>query len=353
MSATSLNLSITKEVLEKVLVLGSGNFGTCLADHLASLRHDVTIWCRTKEAADSINNDHKNLKYLKDVTLLPNISACCELTKEVVAAHNVILLSIPTQHMRSILTQIAPFITSEHLVVCVNKGIEISTRQLPSTIAKEVLGKEIGSCVVFLSGPSFAVEVVRRQVTCVTAASESLDHAHRCQHIFHAPYFRVYTSTDAVGVEVAGALKNVIAIAAGISFGLGVEQNGRAALITRGLYEITAVGMALGASAPTFLGLSGVGDLFLTCQSEKSRNFTVGMRLGRGESLQTIVDTLGSVAEGVKTAEAAYHLVQGLKLDLPIITMMYRMLFEGVGIKEGAVNLLNLEARHEFTGIVD
>ena len=231
------------------------------------------VWARDKQVVDSINNENTNCKYLKGHKLSPNLKATNELSKMVIDSVSVIIVSIPTQHMRSILVQIEPFITFKHLVIFVNKGIEMATLQLPSDIANEVLGQARGARCCFLSGPSFAVEVVSRQPTAVTVASRSQKRSHRTQRLFHSPCFRVYDIEDVNGLEIAGALKNVIAIASGAATGAGYQSNARAAVITRGLAEITRFGIALGANPLTFAGLSGVGDLFLTCSSEKSRNF--------------------------------------------------------------------------------
>ena len=209
----------------------------------------------------------------------------------------------------------------------------------------------MGHDAAFLSGPSFAIEVAARQPTCVTVASLSTERAHRTQRLFHAPFFRVYDISDPIGLEIAGALKNVIAIASGACAGAGFQLNARAALISRGLAEITRFGLALGANPLTFAGLSGVGDLFLTCTSEKSRNYTVGYRIGQGESLQYITDTLGSVAEGVTTTKAAYEMAKRLGVDSPITDAVYSVLYEGKNYKVAMLELMSREPSQELRGI--
>ncbi|KAJ3081733.1 hypothetical protein HK102_002170, partial [Quaeritorhiza haematococci] len=240
---------------ERVFVLGSGNFGTCLADHLADMGIQVTMWSRDQTLADSINNEHKNSKYMKDVTLSTNLKATTEISGEMLGSTTVVLFAIPTQHMRSILERTKPFLTPNHLLIFCNKGIEQGTLLLPHDIVKEVLGEEMGERATFLSGPSFAAEVVQRQPSCVSVASKYRSRALRTQRLFHAPHFRVYDNPDVVGVEAAGALKNVVALASGACSGLGFQNNSRAALITRGLAEIARIGVKLGANPLTFAGL--------------------------------------------------------------------------------------------------
>ncbi|KAI9338468.1 6-phosphogluconate dehydrogenase [Obelidium mucronatum] len=335
-----------------VLVLGGGNFGTCLADHLAVMGNSVTIYARDQKVVDGINKEHRNVKYMKDVLLPESLKATSKLDDGVaIRAADVILFSIPTQHLRDILAVSKPFIRKDHLTIFVNKGIEIHSGKLPCDIVEEVWGKEIGECATYLSGPSFAAEVVKRQPTCVSVASRVKSRALRAQAVFHAPYFRVYDCDDVVGVEVAGALKNVIALAAGACAGLGFQQNARAAIITRGLAEIMRIGVRLGADPLTFSGLAGVGDLFLTAQSEKSRNYTVGYRLGRGETLDHVLETLGSVAEGVETTKAAYELCRKLNVESPVCDAVYSVLFGGVEVKAAVKILMARDPHAEFHGL--
>lgn len=226
------------------------------------------------------------------------------------------------------------------LFIFVNKGIEQGTNALSLEIIADTCGKDVARVSTFISGPSFAKEIVHRQPTSVSVSSLSSEHAAAVTTIFHQPWFRCYTNDDPIGVEIAGALKNVYAIATGIADGLGYEKNTRAAIITRSLAELTQIGTAYGASPLTFLSLAGVGDLFLTCSSPNSRNYTVGYRLGQGERLDEILKTLGSVAEGVTTTEGVKAIVDRLGLKAPIVTGVYQILYKGANVKEQAQRLM-------------
>ena len=332
---------------EKILVLGAGNFGTCLAQHLAEKGYHVTIWSRSAAVAEAINNTRKNPKYLSTINLSPRLTATSNIEAGTLAETSVVVQVTPTQTMREVLAQAKTGWHRGLLLVCAAKGIEIGSLRLPSGIISDVLGPEVAEQAVFLSGPSFAVEIASHQPTAVAAASRSAEAAHHAQELFHAAHFRVYTSDDPVGLEVAGALKNVVAIAAGAAVGIGFQMNSRAALITRGLAEMSRVGAVMGANPLTFKGLGGVGDLFLTCTSEKSRNFSVGYRLGRGEPLDQVLGTVG-VAEGVSTAKAAHELVTKLGVEAPIINEVYRVLYEQKPIAQAVMDLLTREAKPEF-----
>lgn len=332
---------------EKILVLGAGNFGTCLAQHLADKGYHVTIWTRSEEIAHAINTSHKNPKYLNTINLSPRLSATVNIDSTLIADSSVVVQATPTQTMREVLGLAQPYWRKELLLVCAAKGIELGTLELPGDIIASVLGKDAGDAAAFLSGPSFATEIAARQPTAVAAASKNPESANWTQELFHAAHFRVYTSDDPIGLEVAGALKNVVAIGAGACQGIGFQANSRAALITRGLAEITRVGVALGANPLTFKGLGGVGDLFLTCTSEKSRNFSVGYRLGKGESLDAVLASAG-VAEGVPTAKAAKELVDKLGVEAPIISEIFKVLYEKKPITQAVMDLLTREAKPEF-----
>lgn len=342
---------MAKSQTEKVLVLGAGNFGTCLAQHLAEQGHLVTLWTRSASQAQAINESNRNPTYLSSFTLHSNVKASTQLSSDLLKDCSVVLQAIPTQAMRHVLSGLKSAWNDDLLLICAAKGIERGTLQLPSGIIAAVLGEDVAHKSVFLSGPSFASEVAGRQPTCVVAASFELARARLAQRILHASQFRVYTGDDPIGLEIAGALKNVVAIAAGASVGLGFQMNSLAALITRGLAEITRVGTKLGANPLTFQGLGGVGDLFLTCTSNKSRNYTVGYRLGKGEKLDDVLGSMGSVAEGVATAQAAYDLTQKIQVDAPIITEVWRCLYEQKQINSAVTDLLTREAKPELLGI--
>lgn len=333
---------------QHVLVLGAGNFGTCLAQLLAENGHQVTIWSIIDEIVDSINNTHRNSKYLSNASLSERLKATSKLTKDIVDSVDSVVLAIPTQGLREVLTLLKPYAHPDLSIICAAKGIEVDSLQLPGGIIREVLGEDLAEKACYLSGPSFAVEIMDKQPTAVSMASKGAEYCLNAQKLFHNERFRVYTSDDPVGLEIAGALKNVIAIASGAVSGLGYLNNSRAALVTRGLAEITRVGVALGANPLTFTGLGGVGDLFLTCTSEKSRNFTVGYRLGQGEGLKDIMRTMDSTAEGVFTAKAANALTNRLEVSAPICQQVYEVLYREKPIAEAVQALLTRAMKPEL-----
>ena len=334
---------------QKVIVLGTGNFGTCLANHLAQQSHDVWIWGRSKTIADSINQQHRNPKYLSHIALDPNLKAFTDLTKDHFQDAKFLILAIPTQFLREVLRPLKPMIPADCIIVCAVKGIENDTLSFPIQIIEQELGSAFAPHTVVLSGPSFAIEVAEKQPTAVSVACRNQFANKATQNLFHSPLFRVYTTDDPLGLEVAGALKNVIALASGAAAGLGFQQNAKAALLARGLAESARIGTHLGANPITFMGLGGVGDLFLTCTSEKSRNFTVGFRLGKGEALDDVLKNLGSVAEGVATTKAAYELCQTLKVDAPIVHAVYNVLYKGMTIQTALTSLLSREMKDEVS----
>lgn len=331
----------------KALVLGTGNFGTCLANHLAGQGHDVTIWGRSPEITASINTQHRNPRYLEHIALDPRLKASNELGDKILGDCEFLILAIPTQSLRQVLEPIKSKLSPSCIIVCAVKGIENGTFAFPIEIIEQSLDHKNWDKIVVLSGPSFAIEVAEKQPTAVSIACKNADSNKQTQALFHTSLFRVYTTDDPIGLEVAGALKNVIALASGAAAGLGFQQNARAALLARGLAEIARIGAAMGANPITFMGLGGVGDLFLTCTSEKSRNYTVGYRLGKGESLDEVLKTLGSVAEGVSTTKAAYSLCEKLKVDSPIVHVVHSVLYGGATVANGLHLLLNREMKAE------
>ncbi|EPQ60497.1 glycerol-3-phosphate dehydrogenase [Gloeophyllum trabeum ATCC 11539] len=336
----------------KVLVLGAGNFGSCLADHLGDSEHEVFLWSRSAELVAKFNETHRNPECLQDHVFPETIKAIGpELpSADVIKNMDVLLFAIPTEGVRATLTDLRPRLDEEQLplLIFVNKGIEIATRSLTLEIIADTCGIKIATVATFISGPSFAKEIVRRQPTSVSVASLSESHAEKASRVFHQPWFRCYTGGDPVGIELAGALKNVYAIATGVSDGLGFENNTRAMLITRCLSEMTRIGAAYGASPLTFLSLAGVGDLFLTCSSPTSRNYTVGYRLGKGEKLEDIIRTLGSVAEGVTTTKALRKVIDELGVDAPIATAVYGILYEGKDLQGTVRGLMSLPPLREL-----
>ncbi|KAF8445751.1 6-phosphogluconate dehydrogenase [Boletus edulis BED1] len=328
----------------KVLVLGAGNFGSCLADHLGDSDHEVYIWSRHASFVQHFNTHHRNPNYLKDHVFSSNIHAVGPDIPDTgrIQQMDVLLFAIPTQGLRETLTKLRPSLVGENLplLIFVNKGIETDTQALTLEIIADTCGGDVARVATFISGPSFATEIVRRQPTSVSVASLTESQAQKASQIFHQPWFRCYTGGDPIGLELAGALKNVYAIAAGMADGLGYENNTRASLITRGLGEMTRIGTAYGASPLTFLGLAGVGDLFLTCSSPTSRNYTVGYRLGKGEALEDIINTLGSVAEGVTTAKGVKKMIDEMDVSAPIANGIYQALYEGKDVKTGVQELM-------------
>ena len=333
----------------RVLVLGAGNFGTCLAQLFAQKGFEVRMWGILQHVVEHINEAHRNPDCLSEHLLSDRISATSEVREDIVSDVDAVILAVPTQVLRAVLMRWKPWITSDHLLISAAKGIENKTLSLPLSIISDVLNENAGTATVVLSGPSFASEIMTGQPTCVSLASHDRNSALLAQEYCHTPLFRCYTSDDPIGLETAGALKNVVAIAAGATAGLGYQQNSRAALMTRGLAEMTRIGSVLGANPITFNGLGGVGDLFLTCTSTKSRNYTVGFRLGRGEKLDEIVRTVGSVAEGVTTAKAAFDLVEKFNVDAPLIREVHAVLYEEKRIHDSIDTLLNRKPKPEIT----
>ncbi|KAJ7040373.1 glycerol-3-phosphate dehydrogenase [Mycena alexandri] len=337
----------------KVLILGAGNFGSCLAEHLGDSDHSVFLWAREAELVKHFNLHHKNLKYLPEHDFSKNITAVGPDLPDgdFINEMDVLLFAIPTQFLRQNLTILNRSLKDKAklpLLIFVNKGIEIGTDALTLEIIADTCGADVAKAATFISGPSFAKEIVRRRPTSVSVASFTEAEAKKASDLFHQPHFRCYTGSDPIGIELSGALKNVYAIAAGMSDGLGYENNTRAMIITRGLAEMTCIGTAYGASPLTFLGLAGVGDLFLTCSSSSSRNYTVGYRLGQGEPLQKIISTLGSVAEGVSTAKGVKTIIDKLGVNAPIAERVYQVLYDDKATKTAVQELMDLPASREL-----
>ena len=323
----------------KVTVLGAGSFGTSLAKLLAENQHQVQVWSHTEETANTINEKHENTKYLPGFELPLNLTATSELEKSFKQAE-LVLSAIPTQATRSVLDQCKGMIEQKTPVVACSKGIEQGTHKLVCDIFLDVLGEEYKDNLYFLSGPSFAKEIASRIPTLVTIASYNQEDTTKIQEAFRSEYFMPFASHDVVGIELAGALKNVIAIACGISDGLGLGHNTRAAIITRGLNEIARLGKAMGADPLTFMGLAGMGDLVLTCTGDLSRNRTVGLRLGEGMALKKVLDNMNQVAEGVTTTQSSYELAQEKQTEMPIADQVYKILYEDKTPKAAMTDLM-------------
>jgi len=325
-------------------VIGGGSWGTALADVLAQ-GGPVRMWARDAEVVRSINERHVNPRYQTEALLHPQIHASLSL-EEVARDARLVTLVVPTHVMRDVVTQLRPHLHPDALIVSASKGIENESLSTMEELLTELL-PEHRDQLAFLSGPSFAKETLQKQATAVTIASRSLEVAERAQQWFNTNYFRVYTTDDVLGVELGGALKNVIAIASGVADGLGLGHNSRAALITRGVAEIARLGVAMGAHPLTLSGLSGVGDLILTCTGGLSRNRHVGVELGKGRQLDEILSAMGQVAEGVKTARSAYMLSQRQGVEMPITSEVYAMLYESKDPKEVLFDLMGRDPRRE------
>jgi len=311
----------------RVAVVGAGGWGTALAALMAKRGHQVVLWSYEAHVVESVERARVN-PYLEGVSLPGSLCATTDLEKAVGGAELVVSVS-PSQFVGRVMADAAPHIRADATVVSASKGIELDTLRTMDEVLSTILPGEVMARFCVLSGPSFAAEVAREAPTAVVVASRSEPAAKRVQALLQTEYFRVYTNPDVVGVEVAGAVKNVIALAAGVAAGLGSGHNTLAALITRGLAEITRLGLALGAERDTFSGLAGMGDLVLTCTGSLSRNRTVGYRLGQGETLDAILADMKAVAEGVKTAEAVHALAARRRVEMPISEQVYAILHEG------------------------
>jgi glycerol-3-phosphate dehydrogenase (NAD(P)+) len=326
-------------------VVGAGAWGTALAMVLREKGHDVRIWSYEPEVADAINERAEN-PYLEGVRLPEGLRAESDLGAAVRDAELVLSVS-PSQVVRAVMQEAAPDIPDDTLLVSASKGIELGSLLRMDEVLHDVLGARRMERFAVLSGPSFAHEVAERAPTAVVVASRVEEVALRVQDAFQTPWFRVYTNLDVIGVELGGALKNVIALAAGVAAGLGCAHNTAAALVTRGLAEITRLGVALGARQATFYGLAGMGDLVLTCTGALSRNRTVGFRLGRGETLGTILDDMTAVAEGVKTASAVHELARRHGVEMPIAEQVYGIVEEGKSPSEALQALMLRDPKPE------
>lgn len=334
---------------QNIIVLGGGSWGTALANLLAKKGYSVTMWLRDSDLVKSINENKENKKYLPGVPLSENLKATDSLDifgKEA----GVVVSAIPTQGVRDVLKKIKGRIPGDSIIVNVSKGIETESLLRISEIVKAELG-DVRYCV--LSGPSHAEEVGKDMPTTVVVSSEEREAAEYVQDMFMTDRFRVYTNPDVIGVELGGSLKNIIALGAGISDGIGFGDNSKAALMSRGFVEMTRLGAALGASASTFTGLSGIGDLIVTCTSVHSRNTRAGNLIGQGYSADEACEKVGMVVEGMKTTKAAYDLAQRLEVDMPITFELYRVLFEGADVGEAMNNLMTRTKKHELEEMID
>jgi glycerol-3-phosphate dehydrogenase (NAD(P)+) len=331
----------------KVCVLGAGAWGTALAKVLAEKGDHVLIWSRRQELAEQINRARENARYLPGARLPDTLEATSDMG-EAMRDVDMVVFVAPSHATREVARMVAPHLPEGIPIVSASKGIENDSLEFMDQVLESEL-PHAGSRLAFLSGPSFAKELAAHLPTAVVIAARNADVCDAVMRRFHQPYLRLYASDDVVGVECGGALKNVIAIAAGAVDGLGLGHNTRAALVTRGLAEIARLSMARGGSALTLAGLAGMGDLVLTCTGELSRNRTVGMELGKGRKLPDILAGLGHVAEGVKTTKSAHDLSVKMGVDLPITREIYNILYEGKSVEKAVVDLMSLPLGPEFS----
>ena len=328
-------------------VLGAGSFGTCLAILLAEKGCNVELWARDPKLADAINRHHRNPRYLSDFRLPDSVHATGSL-ETALRGKEVVLSVIPSHGVREVWSQALRYVEPDALIISASKGIEVGSGKLVSQILEDVLPVELCERLVVVSGPSFAREIAERRPTGASVACRNESFAIAAQAILSSPIFRCYSSTDVIGVELGGALKNVIAIAVGCVDGMELGLNTRAALITRGLAELTRLGAHLGANPVTFLGHSGVGDLVLTCTGDLSRNRGVGLEIGRGRPVEEVLGGLTQVAEGVRTTLSAYELSRKHGVDMPITEETYLVLYEGKNPQIAMRDLMHRQLRSEF-----
>ena len=329
-----------------VAVVGAGSFGTALCLVLADRGFSIDLWARSPGLAEAISSRHRNPRYLTQHRLPENVRATSSLERAL-EDKELVISALPSHAVREVWSKAGGSVAREALIVSGSKGIEVGTGRLMSQVLEDVLPESLATRLVVLSGPSFAREIAERRPTAVTLASRNETFAVAVQSMISSPRFRCYTTDDVIGVELGGALKNVIAIAVGISDGLGLGMNARASSITRGLAEITRLGERLGAQRATFQGLSGLGDLVLTCTGDLSRNRRVGLAIGRGERLEDALAGLHEVAEGVRTARSAYELARAHGVDMPITEAVYRVLHEGKDPTEAVRELTQRQLRRE------
>lgn len=327
----------------KVAFLGGGSFGTALSIMLAKKGTKVKVWDRNKSVVDDINIKKENIKYLHGAVIPIGVEAS-ENMEKVIKDSDYIVISVPSHVVRTISREVAKFINKDQIVISIAKGIEEKTGKRLSQVIKEELPL---NHIVILSGPSHAEEVAQDIPTTVVAASEDIKFAENVQDLFMTNKFRVYTNDDLIGVEIGGAVKNIIALAAGISDGVGYGDNTKAALMTRGMSEIIRIGLALGGRRETFSGLTGIGDLIVTCTSMHSRNRRAGILIGKGTTPKEATEQIGMVVEGIKACRAFYDLKEKLGVSMPITDVLYKVLFEDKDVKYGVYELMTRDKKEE------
>ncbi|ADL07741.1 NAD(P)H-dependent glycerol-3-phosphate dehydrogenase [Thermosediminibacter oceani] len=335
----------------KSAVIGAGSWGTAIAQLLADNGSRVTLWARRPQLSEEIRRWRENRSYLPGIRISDKILVTSDL-QEALCDAEFVVMAVPSQSMRSIIREVGKYIKSDSIIVSAAKGIEIGTLLRMSQVMKEELPPERRPNIAVLSGPSHAEEVARRLPTAVVVAAEKKEVAEGIQDLFMNSYFRVYTNPDIIGVEMGGALKNIIAICAGIAEGLGFGDNTRAALITRGIIEITRLGVKMGAHPATFSGLSGIGDVIVTCNSLFSRNRRAGIEIGRGKSVTEVMASTNMVIEGIHTTKAAYDLARQHGVEMPITEQAYDVLYQGKNPLDAVNALMKRKGKHEMEEVV-
>ena len=331
---------------QKIAVLGPGSWGTALAQVLAENGHDVRIWGNDPKQIDEINESHTNSRYLPDLVIPESIRGAKTMA-ECIEDVDAVLFVVPTKAMRAVAKEFAATTKNQPLIIHASKGLEQGTHKRISEVLMEEIPAEKRRGIVVLSGPSHAEEVAVHDITTITAASEVLENAVYVQELFMNSYFRIYTNADVIGVETGAALKNIIALGAGAIHGLGFGDNAKAAIMTRGLAEISRLGVAMGANPMTFIGLSGVGDLIVTCTSVHSRNWRAGSLLGQGHSLDEVLANMGMIVEGVSTTKAAYELAEQMNIEMPITSAIYQVLYQNKDVKQAAKEIMLRDGKTE------
>jgi len=335
---------------EKIAVLGAGSWGSILASVLDENGHDVRLWSYNPKQVEELNTQHTNSRYIKNFTFSSSLVAYADLATAIDGV-DAILFVVPTKAVRSVAHQVGELLVQNHAqpeLIHASKGIEQKTYKRISQVLEEEIPAANRKAVTVLSGPSHAEDVARHDLTLITAASASPEAAKYTQKLFMTNYFRVYTNSDVIGAEIGAALKNIIALGAGALHGLGYGDNAKAALMTRGLAEISRLGTSFGADPMTFIGLSGVGDVIVTATSANSRNWRAGDELGKGEALDDVISHMGMVIEGVATTKAAYELSKQRGVSMPITEAIYQVLYEGKDIRTAISDLMQREGRSEF-----
>lgn len=335
--------------MQKMCVIGAGSWGSALALSLHKNNHQVFMWTRDVDQVEEIRDTKENSKFLPGVIFPDDLIVSNDL-EEVIKDSEVVVLAVPSQAVRSVSKQIKPFIKENQILVDVAKGLEKGTGLRLSDVVKEELPN---NPYVALSGPSHAEEVSKFMPTTLVAACEEIEYAQKVQDIFMSPHLRVYTNPDIIGVELGGALKNIIAFGAGMCDGLGYGDNTKAALMTRGIAEIGRLGVAMGANVNTFTGLAGIGDLIVTCTSMHSRNRRAGILMGQGKSLQETLDEVQMVVEGITATEVAYKVSRELNIDMPITEAIYSVLYQGANPNEAVLELMTRSKKHEMEEVVN